>query len=289
MTELNSAILELYKKASFFLPEDVKEKLIKAKNKEENELTKKVFNSMFENIKLAEEKQTPLCGDTGTPIFFVSNSNNFSQKEIIKAVNKATEEAVKKNYLRPNAVDSLTEKNSGNCLGEKIPLIYFEENEKEKELKIDLILKGGGSENIGKTYSLPDEELNAERNLDGVRKCILDSVIKAQGKGCPPNTLNVVVGGTKDAVSVEAKKLILRKLNEKNPVKELQEFEEKLLKEINSLGIGAMGIGGNSFALGVKTKFLARHPASYFVEISFACWNDRRKTMTWKNGEAKYD
>ncbi|MBU1120898.1 fumarate hydratase, partial [Candidatus Micrarchaeota archaeon] len=169
-----------------------------------------------------------------------------------------------------------------------IPSLYFQQWN-SPSIKIDLLLKGGGSENIGRTYSLPNEELNAERNLDGVRKCVLDAVVKAQGMGCPPSIISVVVGGSKDAIAIESKKLFLEKLSKKNKNPKLALFEKKLLEEINSTGIGPIGIGGSSTALALKTKFLSRHPATFFVEVAFSCWCDRRTSLEWKNGAAKYE
>jgi fumarate hydratase class I len=288
MKDFTQAIVELYKLTATFLPEDVKEKLNQVEKESEEKLEKKVMQSISENIKIAEKKGLPLCEDTGIPIFFIYYPKDFSQKEIESSVLDATKTATKKNYLRPNAVDSLTQKNSGNCIGKGIPTIYFEEWEKDF-IKVNLLLKGGGSENIGKTYSLPDPELNAGRDLNGVKKCVLDATLKAQGLGCPPTVVSVVVGGSKDAIAVESKKQLLEKLNKKNENEELRKFEEKLLKEINSLGIGPMGLGGKNTVLAVKTKFLARHPASFFVEVSFCCWADRRHALEWKNGEAEYD
>jgi len=286
-TNLTEAVVELYKITSTCLTIEVKEKIKKAKEKADG-LEKKALEAVAENIAIAEKKSVPLCQDTGIPIFFVFYPKEVSQKEIEKAILSATEQAAEKNYLRANAVDSFTQKNSGNCVGKKIPTIYFEEWEKDF-IKINLLLKGGGSENIGKTYSLPNEELNAGRDLEGIRKCVLDAVIKAQGLGCPPNSVSVVVGGSKDAIAVEAKKLFFETETERERKKEIKEFEEKLLKEINSLGIGAMGLGGKTTVLDLKIKFLARHPATFFVEVAFSCWAERKHSLKWDKEEAKYD
>ncbi|MFH1663446.1 MAG: fumarate hydratase [archaeon] len=286
--DLVEALVELYKMTSICLPEDVKEKIMETRRKEKNMLAKKVMDAVKENIEIAEKKQIPLCEDTGIPVFFVETPKGISQKEVKEKILKATEIATEKNFLRPNAVDSLTQKNSGNCIGKGIPTVYFEEKE-GNGIKFNLLLKGGGSENIGKTYSLPNPELNAGRDLNGIKKCVLDAVVKAQGLGCPPNIVSVVVGGSKDAIAVESKKQLLEKLNEKSNEKEILEFEEKLLKEINSLKIGPMGLGGKTTAFTVKVKFLARHPASFFVEVAFCCWADRRHSLKWDNGEAEYD
>lgn len=314
--DLVQALVELYRLTSTFLPEDVKEKIKSIRKTESSVLAKKVMESIEQNIEIAEKKNLPLCEDTGIPIFFVEIPKSFDQKEIKERILKATEIATEKNYLRPNAVDSLTQKNSGNCVGKGIPTIYFEQKERTG-IRFNLLLKGGGSENIGKTYSLPNPELNAGRDLDGVRKCVLNAVIKAQGLGCPPTVVSVVVGGSKDVIAFESKKQLMEKIAEKtekeiiegnkkyknkekeikgkekkedkNTEKEIQQFEEKLMEEINSLGIGPMGLKGKNTVMHVKVKFLHRHPASFFVEVSFCCWADRRHSLEWKNGEAKYE
>lgn len=285
---LTDSIVELYRKTSSFLPGDVKKELMKAGKKEKKPLAKNAMDSIIENIRIAEKKKIPLCGDTGIPVFFISHPKEFTQEEIRKSILKATAIATKKSFLRPNAVDSLTGKNSGKGTGEAIPSIYFQQCN-SPFLKFDLLLKGGGSENVARTYSLPNEELNAERNLDGVRKCVLDAVVKAQGMGCPPSIISVAVGGSKDAIAIEAKKLFLEKLDKKNKNPKLALFEKELLEEINSLGIGPIGVGGNSTALALKTKFLSRHPATFFVEVAFSCWCDRRKSLEWKEGVTKYE
>ena len=307
--DLVQALVELYRLTSTFLPEDVKQKIKEIREKEDSVLAKKVMESIEQNIEIAEKKGLPLCEDTGIPIFFIEIPKSFDHKEIKERILKATEIATEKNYLRPNAVDSFTQKNSGNCVGEGIPTIYFEQKEKGG-IKFNLLLKGGGSENIGKTYSLPNPELNAGRDLDGIRKCVLDAVVKAQGLGCPPTVVSVVIGGSKDVIAFESKKQLLEKLlfpKGKLPksttqgrasttesgatslASEIAKFEEKLLEEINSLGIGPMGLKGKNTVMEVKTKFLHRHPASFFVEVSFCCWADRRHSLTWNNGEAEYE
>jgi len=287
--DLVQALVELYRMTSVCLPKDVKEKIKEIREKETSVLAKKVMESIEQNLEIAEKKNLPLCEDTGIPIFFIEIPKSFNQNEIKERILKATEIATEKNFLRPNAVDCLTQKNSGNCVGKGIPTIYFEQKERTG-IKFNLMLKGGGSENIGKTYSLPNPVLNAGRDLDGIRKCILDAVVKAQGLGCPPTVVSIVVGGSKDVIAFESKKQLLEKLGEKTEgkEKEVEEFEQKLLEEINSLGIGPMGLKGKNTVMDVKAKFLHRHPASFFVEVSFMCWADRRHSLEWKNGEAEY-
>jgi fumarate hydratase class I len=183
--------------------------------------------------------------------------------------------------LRANAVDILTDKNSGDNTGIGFPVIYCEEA-KGNKLTIDLILKGSGCENIGQLYRLPLEELKAERDLEGVRKCVLDTVHKAQGRGCPPYIIGVGIGASKDQVTRLAKEQLLRNLRDTNKQKILSNLEKRLLGDINQLGIGPLGLGGRITAVGVKIGVNHRHPASYFVDVSVCCWANRRARLIWE-------
>ena len=150
------------------------------------------------------------------------------------------------------------------------------------------MLKGSGSENVGQLYKLPVEELKAERDLAGVRKCVIDTVYRAQGKGCPPYIIGVAIGASKDQVTKLAKVQLLRRLGDKNKHKFLYELEKRLLKDINLLKIGPLGFGGRTTALGVKIGVNHRHPASYFVDVSVSCWADRRARLIWQIRNSKF-
>jgi fumarate hydratase class I len=215
------------------------------------------------------------------PFFFVRVPAGFGHLSLRNDIMEATRVATKGIPLRPNAVGVLTEKNSGDNTGTGFPVIYIEET-KNKNLVIDLMLKGAGSENIGQMYKLPVEELEAERNLEGVRKCVLDAVWRAQGKGCPPYIVGVGIGAARDQVTRLSKEQLLRKLGDANEHKVLSELEGDLLHDLNRLGIGPLGFGGKTTALGVKIGVNHRHPASYFVDVSVSCWADRRAKLIWK-------
>lgn len=271
MKSLRNQIVLLLEKASASLPKDVENSLKKAFLKSKS-AEKKVLTEILKNVKIARKEKIPICQDTGTVTFFVIyNPKKHKEEFLRKEINSAVKEATKKCILRPNSVSSLNEKNLGN-----IPEIHFTCG---KKLKIDLLLKGGGSENCTQIYKLPDLKLKAERNFEGVKKCVLDAVEKAQGKGCPPYIVSVAIGGNVSSASFEAKKQLLRKLNDKNKNKKLNAFENLFLKEINKTKIGAMGFGGINTALAVKVSALPRHPASYFVVVSFSCWCDRRASL----------
>ncbi len=272
--------MELYKKVATSLPKDVEDSLRLAFEKEKEPAARENLHIILENIKMARAKELPLCQDTGVPVFYVKVPRCLGQERIRETIIEATRIATRKIPLRPNSVDILTEKNTGDNTGRDFPLIHMEETE-EENLVIDLMLKGGGSENIGCFYRLPDESIGAERGLEGVKKAVIDATIKAQGKGCPPYIIGIAIGGSREHVAYLSKTQLLRRCNEENPEPLLRELEAGLLKDINSLGIGVMGLGGDTTAIGVKIGISNRHPASYFVDISFSCWALRRGRLIW--------
>jgi fumarate hydratase class I len=210
----------------------------------------------------------------------VKTPKDQSQLKLKEVIIKATKVATEVIPLRPNAVDIVTDRNSGDNTGVRFPIIYFEESP-DGTFAIDLMLKGSGCENVSQLYKLPFEELRAERDLDGVRRCGLDAVFRAQGKACPPYIVGIGVGACRDQVTKLSKDQLLRRLEDSNNIRVLSEIEERLLKEINQLGIGPLGLGGKTTALGVKIGVNHRHPASYFVDVSISCWANRRASLTW--------
>lgn len=281
MLKLRDGIVELYKKAATSLPTDVEDALRHAYTSEKKRGNAKVaLSAILENVKIARETARPICQDTGVPVFFVKIPVGLSQIELKGTIIEATKIATEKIPLRPNAVEPISDKNSGDNTGIGFPIIYLEET-LEGTLTIDLMLKGSGCENAGQLYKLPSEEIKAERDLDGVRKCVLDAVYRAQGRGCPPYTIGVGIGASKDQVTRLAKEQLLRRLGDINKDEVLSELEKRLLGEINQLGIGPLGLGGKTTAIGVKIGVNHRHPASYFVDVSFSCWANRRMRLIW--------
>lgn len=291
--KLVNAIVELYGKAATELPEDVVNAIIKAKRKEKKgSIAFNAFNDIIETINIAKERKLPICQDTGIPIFYVKIPVGNSMRKISQEILNATRIAKRKVPLRSNSVNVLTDKNSDDGVGLtedkteiNLPVIYFDEHDK-KEVIIDLMLKGGGSENVSRHYSLPDKRLKAGRDLEGVKKCVIDCVKRAKGYGCPPGILGIAIGSSKDKVAMEAKKQLLRKLDDKNENKILNKLENDLFKELNKLNIGVMGLGGKTTVLGVKIKALHRHPACYFVDAAYGCWAMRRKRLIYNKGKA---
>ncbi|GAB4418317.1 MAG: hypothetical protein Kow002_05190 [Anaerolineales bacterium] len=291
MRDLKKEILELIRITSSSLPPDVEERLKAAVEKEEpGSAARGALETIMKNIELAREQSTPICQDTGTPIFYVHYPEGWSTRALRQQIRAAMEEATKLTYMRPNAVDAIYDQNSGNNLGgDDFPYIHFEEVDADEPLVIELMLKGGGCENVGRQYSLPNNELGAGRDLKGVRKVVLDAVHKAQGKGCAPGILGVAIGGDRGSSYIKSKEILFGKLGERHSDPGLAALEEQLTDEANQMGIGPMGFGGQTTVLDTKITGLHRLPASYFVSVSYMCWAYRRRKMTIDGENVTYE
>jgi fumarate hydratase class I len=290
MRDLTNEILELIRRTSSDLPPDVEKRLRAAvENEAPGSAARGAFETIIKNVELSRKNSSPICQDTGTPIFYVKYPPGWSTLQLKQQIRTALAGATKKSFMRPNAVDAVYDKNSGNNLGgDDFPYIHFEEVE-GAELTVELMLKGGGCENVGAQYSLPDNRLGAGRDLAGVRKVVLDAVQRAQGQGCAPGILGVSIGGDRGTGYVKSKEVLLDKIGTRNPDTKLAELEERLTAEANQLGIGPMGFGGKTTVIDTKITGLSRLPASYFVTISYMCWAYRRRKMTVKGDEVIYD
>lgn len=287
--EFSNWVLELIRRTSTDLSSDVENALSSAKTREKpGSPAKSAITSILENVQLARKQSTPICQDTGTNIFYVNHPGTASPMEMTKEIKDAVIAATEKNYLRPNSVDSLTGDNTGNNLGKGLPAIHFHQWERD-EITIKLMLKGGGSENVGAQYALPNTVLGAGRDLKGVEIVVLDAINKAQGKGCAPGIAGVCIGGDRGSSYAESKQQLFRKLDDPNPIPELRALEENLYRKSNMLEIGPMGFGGKTTTLGVKVGTLHRLPASYFVSVSYMCWACRRRSLRIKNGGMDID
>ena len=285
MQDFTEHFVELIKSTSTDLPPDVENALARAcRQEKEGSAAHGALMTILENIELSRKTARPICQDTGTPIFYLSYPVGMSQRALREQIRSAVRIATERAYLRPNAVEALSGKNSGDNTGEDFPALHFDEW-KQNYLKVSLMLKGGGCENCGIQYSVPSPEFPASRDLAGVRKAVLDSACKAQGLGCAPGVFGVGVGGDRGSSMIKAKEQLFRPLGDSNPNGEFDEMEKRLCREINELGIGPMGFGGKTTALGVKMAQLHRVPASFFVSIAYMCWADRRKIMTIKDGQ----
>ena len=279
MEFLTGSLLELITQTSTNLPPDVRAAMSLAASAETpGTQSAQALDIILSNIDMAVDDEGPICQDTGMPTFVVHTPVGVNQLEIKKAIRAAVAEATKRGKLRPNSVDSLTGKNSGNNLGEETPVMHFEQWE-EDEIEIKLVLKGGGCENKNIQYSVPcnlDHLGRADRNLEGVRKCILHAVWQAQGHGCAPGALGVCIGSDRAHGYELAKGQLFRTLDDVNPNPVLAKLEAEIMEEANRLGVGAMGFGGKSSLIGCKITAANRLPASFFVSVAYDCWAFRR-------------
>lgn len=288
MQDLTNAFVELIRQAATVLPDDMKQALHEAKEQEETgSAAEGALDTILKNVELARENATPICQDTGTPIFEIHHPLGISTRRLSDQIRKACAIATDRAYLRPNAVDSLSGKNSGDNTGTDFPTLHFHEWE-EDYIKVDLLLKGGGCENVSTQYKLPNTDLDAGRDLEGVHRVVLDAVNKAQGLGCAPGVLGIAIGGDRGSSYIKSKKQLLRPLDDVNPEPKLAELENRILEEGNKLGIGPMGFGGKTTLVGVKMGALHRLPASYFVSVAYMCWANRRASMLVKGEEITY-
>lgn len=277
MNDLKASLVELIRRTSAEIPDDVNRALVTAlENEKKGTIAASALKIIEQNIELAKRKSQPICQDTGSVIFYVDCPVGFDQIACEEAAREAVKEATKVGYLRQNSVDSLTCKNDGTNLGPGAPTVHFHQH-RTPEIAVRLMLKGGGCENVGAQYSLPAEKLQANRDLDGCRRVILDAVLQAQGKGCGPGILGVCIGGDRATGYEFSKQQFLRMLDDQNPNPELAALEQEILKTANDLGIGPMGFGGRTTLLGVKICAANRVPASFFVSVSYMCWAYRRQ------------
>ncbi|MBL9167202.1 MAG: fumarate hydratase [Verrucomicrobiales bacterium] len=283
MQALLDTLLELIRRTSAEIPDDVQRAIIGSlENEKKGTIAESALKIIERNIELAKRKSQPICQDTGSIIFYVDCPIGFDQITFTEAARQAVTLATKKGYLRQNSVDSLTGKNDGTNVGPGAPTLHFHQH-RSAETEVRLILKGGGCENVGAQYSLPDESLHANRDLKGCRAVILDAIIQAQGKGCGPGILGVCIGGDRATGYEFSKQQFLRSLSDRNPVPQLDELEQEILQTANELGIGPMGFGGKTTLLGVKICAANRLPASFFVSVSYMCWAYRRQGIRLDN------
>src|SRR5580698_749223 len=279
MTFLKDSLIELITQTSTNLPPDVRAAMGVALEAEvAGTQASQALGIIATNIDMAQEDAGPICQDTGMPTFVVHTPVGVNQLQVKRAIREAVAEATRRGKLRPNSVDSLTGKNSGDNLGEETPVIHIEQWEQD-EIEVKLILKGGGCENKNIQYSLPcelDHLGKAGRDLEGVRKCLLHAVWQAQGQGCAPGALGVCIGSDRAHGYVLAKGQLFRTLDDANPVPELAKLETEVMDEANRLGVGAMGFGGKLSLIGCKIAAANRLPASFFVSVAYDCWAYRR-------------
>jgi fumarate hydratase class I len=274
-----ASMVDLITRTSTDLPPDVRAAMgLAVRVEEPSTRGGQALTIIAQNIDQAAACEGPICQDTGMPTFEVRVPVGANQIWMRRQICEAVAEATRRGKLRPNSVDSITGENSGNNLGPGTPIIHFDQWE-EQDIQVKLILKGGGCENTNAQYSLPSELEHlgrADRTLEGVRKCILHAVWKAQGKGCSPGAVGVCIGGDRTSGYLHAKDQLFRTLDDTNPDPRLGALETAIMDEANRLTVGPMGFSGKTSLIGCKIGALNRLPASFFVSIAYDCWAFRR-------------
>ena len=227
------------------------------------------LGAIMDNVRKAEFTGRPMCQDTGIPVFYVKGKFDSS---IVGKISKGVARATKEIPLRPNTVDPFTRENYGDNLGEGMPIVHFTPTD-EDFTEITVILKGAGSENMTRLAML-----NPAEGKEGVFDFIIDTVLEAGGRPCPPGVVGIGIGGTSDTCLAMSKEAMTVPLDEENPDPVLRKMEEDVFVKLNASGLGPMGLGGNTTVLGVRIKKSACHTASLPVAVSIGCWAMRRVT-----------
>lgn len=254
---------------------DVKGLLADALARETNETAKGMLSSMLSNLDIAKAQDKAVCQSPGYPTSWVS----FDQRDLTPAIREgvvtAVADATRKGYLRPSMVDPLTRRNSGNNTGKGVPNIEWEYVPGQKYMDFIISFKGCGAE-LGNAIQIFTPAKLGE-NLTGLKRFIEETAVNAGGKPCPPFGIGIGIGGQMDIASKLSRKAIsTRRWDDVNPDPELAALEQELKDQINSLGLGAAGTGGDTVALAVKIERAHTHTAIAPVAINFHCWVARR-------------
>lgn len=266
---IEEAVVQLLRDAVTTLPPDVVEALRRAEARERSEVARSQLRIILDNLDAAGRLAVPMCQDTGVHVFYVTGPVDASIEESIRnGVARATEEVP----LRPNAVHPLTRENPGTNVAVGLPHIVYYPTDDEF-LEITVLPKGAGSENMTALAMLSPAD-----GITGVKRFVLDTVVKAGGRPCPPTIVGVGIGGTSDLAVSMAKEALLRPLDLPNADPGLAALEEELAEAINMTGIGPMGLGGDTTVLGVRISTAYCHTASLPVAVNLQCWAARRAT-----------
>jgi fumarate hydratase subunit alpha len=266
---LADATFEAYKSAVIRLPPDVLRVIKKAAAAETSPVARGEFENILKNIDVAEELGVPLCQDTGIPVVYLTLPPDVPlTQSMYDAVAEGVRRATREVPLRPNVVDPLTRHNSNDNTGAGIPAIHVKPGQK---FTVTVLPKGAGAENSSRIAML------LPSHIYGIEGFVVETMLYAEGKPCPPVFLGIGIGGTFDLAAGLAKEALLL------PVDTMTEFEQQICDSVNKLGIGPMGLGGDFTALAVKVKTAGCHTASLPVAVNVQCWANRHATVEVKH------
>lgn len=257
------------------ISDDVKKLLREALTRETNDTAKSMLTSMLENVEIAKAADKGVCQSPGYPTSWISFGDDYFPTNAKESICAAVAEATKKGYLRPSMVDPLTRKNSGNNTGEGVPNIEYEYVPGQKYVDFIISFKGCGAELGNAIQIMTPAKLGKE--LSGLKRFVLETVINAGGKPCPPFGIGIGIGGQMDiAAKLSRKAISTRQWDDVNPDPQLAALESELKEAINALGLGAAGTGGDTVCLALKIARVHTHTAIAPVAINFHCWVARR-------------
>ncbi|HNX18308.1 MAG TPA: fumarate hydratase [Methanoregula sp.] len=264
-TALADATFKAMREAVICLPPDVKEALRKAAASEKNAVARGEYENITKNILAAEHLRVPLCQDTGVPVVYITLPPRVPFSDLLfEAVADGIRRATTDVPLRPNVVDPLTRHNTGDNTGAGMPAVHVRPGDR---FTVTVLPKGAGAENVSRLVMLLPSQANK------IEDVVAETMLIAEGRPCPPVVLGVGIGGTSDGAMALAKEALLQ------PIDTMTDFEQQLCDAVNRLGIGPMGLGGNTTALAVKVKTAACHTASLPVAVNVQCWANRHATV----------
>ena len=262
---LAKATFEAYKSAVNRLPPDVLRVIEQAAAAETNPVARGEFANILQNIAMAEKLGVPMCQDTGVPVIYLTIPPDVPlTQELYAAVAEGVRKATKEVPLRPNVVDPLTRHNTSDNTGAGMPAIHVKPGEK---FTVTVFPKGAGAENMSRIGMLLPSQVKQ------IEKFVVETVYLAGSRPCPPIVIGVGIGGTFDGAAAMAKEALLQ------PLDQMTEYERGILAAVNRLGIGPMGLGGDTTALAVKVKTAGCHTASLPVAVNIQCWANRHATV----------
>jgi fumarate hydratase subunit alpha/L(+)-tartrate dehydratase alpha subunit len=277
---------ELYIKSLKEIPPDVVDAIRKAAARETTEVAKRIFSHYIQSIELGQQKDMIVCQDTGIPIYWVNIGGNLrlDGARLTDAITRGTERATREHPLRSSIVSPLTRENRQTGTGERIPVIHYDFRADSEELDILFMPKGSGSENMSVLKMLIPAD-----GVNGIKRFVMENVVGAGAKPCPPTIVGIGIGGSSDLCMALAKQATARPLGTKNPDPQMGALEDELFEAINQTGIGPQGLGGNTTALAVHIESAWTHITCNPVAINMQCWRaERRRATLTSDGQVRY-
>jgi tartrate/fumarate subfamily iron-sulfur-dependent hydro-lyase alpha chain len=283
--QVENVCRDLYIQSLKEIPPDVVEAIKQAAQRETKEVGRRIFSHYLKSIDLGRTQNMIVCQDTGIPIYWVDIGGNLrlDGARLSQSIVRGTERATREHPLRSSIVSPITRQNHQTSTGEGIPIIHYHFVADSDVLSIMFMPKGSGSENMSFMKMLVPAD-----GVAGIKRFVLEQVIGAGAKPCPPTIVGVGIGGSSDLCMTLAKKATMRPVGSRNPDPQLASLEEELLGAINQTGIGPQGLGGDTTALAVHIESAWTHITCNPVAVNLQCWRAERRSATlWANGEVE--